>query len=47
MKWIKKNGEGYFPAFECSNCGAVIIVEDECLELPSYCKNCEESEVKE
>lgn len=42
MKWIKVEGEAYYPAFRCSKCGAVIVVDDECFELPCYCKNCEE-----
>lgn len=43
MKWIKRSGEGYFPAFECSKCGATIIIKDECFELPQHCENCGES----
>lgn len=42
MRWIKIEGESYYPAFRCSNCGAVIVVVDECFELPCYCKCCEE-----
>jgi hypothetical protein len=41
MCWIKVDGEGYFPAFRCSCCNTTIVVEDECFELPSYCKFCE------
>lgn len=41
MKWVKVEGEAYYPAFKCSNCETVIVVEDECFELPCYCKNCE------
>lgn len=46
MKWVKVEAETYYPVFRCSNCGSAIIIEDECFELPSYCKNCE-SEVSE
>lgn len=42
MQWIKVEDEAHYPAFRCSKCGAMIVVEDECLELPCYCKNCEE-----
>ena len=41
MKWLKVEREGYFPAFQCSNCGAIICVQDECFELPRYCEQCE------
>lgn len=43
MKWIKVEAATYYPVFRCSNCGASIIVADECFELPSYCKNCGQS----
>ena len=40
MKWLKLAGEGYFDGYECSECGATIVVADDC-ELPCYCKVCE------
>jgi hypothetical protein len=43
VKWLEKPFESYYPLFECSNCGAEIMVAEAC-ELPCYCKNCGEDE---
>lgn len=43
MKWVQKETETYSDIYYCSNCLAEIIVSDS-LELPCYCKNCEQDE---
>jgi ribosomal protein S27E len=45
MKWIEKDVQTCFPVYECSKCGAEILVFD-AVELPCYCKNCGEDEEK-
>ena len=42
MVWQKVKGETYYPAFQCSNCGKVITIYDECFELPGRCPRCKE-----
>lgn len=44
MRWLKVEHEGYYPAWECSDCGHMIVMEDECLELPKFCEKCKEPE---
>jgi hypothetical protein len=43
MKWIKKPIQTYFDVYYCSNCLTEIMVTDS-IELPCYCKACEQDE---
>lgn len=45
--WEKlDNSRAYYDGYRCRKCGTVIVVEDY-LDLPSYCKECEKrSETK-
>ena len=44
MSWIKLDEKGaYFPAFQCSECGEIIVVYDECFELPE-CPKCKKGD---
>lgn len=39
--WEKlDNSRAYYDGYRCRKCGTVIVVED-AIDLPSYCKECE------
>lgn len=45
--WEQLDNRGaYYDGYKCRKCGTVIVVED-AIDLPSYCKECEKrSEAK-
>jgi hypothetical protein len=43
MKWIQKETNTYSDVYYCSNCLTEIMVNDG-IELPCYCKACEQNE---